>query len=191
MLKQQPMAFDNEAFSLNKQAYRGDHDTEEILTAPNSSTNINFNTSGGESINISSSRSDPSEEKTNSTDSKKKKKPFVERVGDWVCIKCKNLNFSFRMICNRCQLPKLESDKLFEQYMKNLMNYVKLNEVFQNQIIVNNSVNNQNNFINRQPPQKNLKTMKKEKNFQEGMYSNNYFTENNNSSNGNYGNSRV
>jgi len=68
---------------------------------------------------------------------KKKKKPFVERVGDWVCIKCKNLNFSFRLICNRCQLTKIESEKLFEQYMKNLMNYVKLNEILQNQLINN------------------------------------------------------
>jgi len=59
---------------------------------------------------------------------KKKKKPFVERVGDWVCIKCKNLNFSFRLICNRCQLTKIESEKLFEKYMNNLMNYVKLND---------------------------------------------------------------
>ncbi len=25
-----------------------------------------------------------------------------ERVGDWVCMKCTNLNFSFRMTCNRC-----------------------------------------------------------------------------------------
>jgi hypothetical protein len=197
-MQSQPMLFDNEAFSLNKQAYMGcsvdQHtDFEEYnMTAPNSSTNINFNSSVGESI--SSTRSDhSSDDKTNSVDSKKKKKPFVERVGDWVCIKCKNLNFSFRMICNRCQLPKLESDKLFEQYMKNLMNYVKLNEMFQNQIIVNNSVNNQNNFINRQPQQKNVmkSAIKKDRNFQEAMYSNNYYNDNNSSSNGNYGNSRV
>jgi hypothetical protein len=25
-----------------------------------------------------------------------------ERVGDWVCMKCTNLNFSFRFTCNRC-----------------------------------------------------------------------------------------
>jgi len=49
----------------------------------------------------------------------------------------KNLNFSFRLICNRCQLTKIESEKLFEQYMKNLMNYVKLNEILQNQLINN------------------------------------------------------
>lgn len=38
--------------------------------------------------------------------SKKKKKPFVEREGDWVCSKCKNLNFAFRTNCNRCHVPK-------------------------------------------------------------------------------------
>lgn len=67
---------------------------------------------------------------------KKKKKPFVERVGDWVCIKCKNLNFSFRVVCNRCQLPKSESDKMFEHYMSNLMNYVKFNEMMQQNIVM-------------------------------------------------------
>ena len=35
-----------------------------------------------------------------------KKKPFQERAGDWVCLKCKNLNFSFRVVCNRCQCAK-------------------------------------------------------------------------------------
>ncbi len=43
---------------------------------------------------------------------KKIKKPFVERLGDWACLKCKNLNFSFRLACNRCQLSKLENEKL-------------------------------------------------------------------------------
>ena len=73
---------------------------------------------------------------------KKKKKPFVERVGDWVCIKCKNLNFSFRLTCNRCQLSKEDSEKLFEQYMNNLMKYAKINEMLQNQVISNNHLYN-------------------------------------------------
>jgi hypothetical protein len=91
--------------------------------------------------------------KANSADSKKKKKPFVERVGDWVCIKCKNLNFSFRVVCNRCQLTKAESEKLFDQYMKNLMNYVKINELLQNQLNLNQgqSINSQGNIINNNP----------------------------------------
>ena len=37
---------------------------------------------------------------------KRKGKPFTEREGDWVCHSCKNLNFAFRVECNRCHLPK-------------------------------------------------------------------------------------
>lgn len=85
-----------------------------------------------------------------SSSEKKSKKTFVERVGDWVCFKCKNLNFSFRVICNRCQTPKFESDKMFEQYMGNLLNYVKFNEIMQNNILMNQQYNMFNNqgFVN-------------------------------------------
>ena len=37
---------------------------------------------------------------------KRKQKPFTEREGDWICKCCKNLNFAFRVECNRCKLPK-------------------------------------------------------------------------------------
>ena len=37
---------------------------------------------------------------------KRKQNPFTEREGDWICNNCKNLNFSFRVECNRCKLPK-------------------------------------------------------------------------------------
>ena len=36
----------------------------------------------------------------------KNKKNFEVRDGDWICSKCNNLNFSFRIKCNRCSLPK-------------------------------------------------------------------------------------
>ena len=39
---------------------------------------------------------------------KRKPRPFVERMGDWICKKCQNLNFAFRIKCNRCGLPKSE-----------------------------------------------------------------------------------
>ena len=33
----------------------------------------------------------------------KSKVKLIERDGDWICVECKNLNFSFRVKCNRCQ----------------------------------------------------------------------------------------
>jgi len=108
--------------------------------------NMNLKTSNNNNLNNFSMQQQNAENLAN-LDNKKKKKPFVERVGDWVCIKCKNLNFSFRVVCNRCQLTKAESDKLFEQYMKNLMNYVKINEIIQNQIMNYPHLNT--NFINQ------------------------------------------
>ena len=44
---------------------------------------------------------------------------FSERVGDWVCFNCKNLNFSFRTVCNRCQLSKEESEDMVSKYQMN------------------------------------------------------------------------
>ncbi len=100
---------------------------------------------------------------------RKKKKPFVERMGDWVCIKCKNLNFSFRVVCNRCQLPKPENEKMFENYMGNLMNCAKVKEMMQQRVmnmpgpqygannlgyVNNNSISINNNYYSPFPQAK-------------------------------------
>ena len=37
---------------------------------------------------------------------KNEKKPFDKRKGDWLCPECHNLNFAFRIVCNRCKIPK-------------------------------------------------------------------------------------
>ena len=42
----------------------------------------------------------------NPNNKKVPKKPLDKRKGDWNCPQCNNLNFAFRVICNRCQLPK-------------------------------------------------------------------------------------
>lgn len=41
-----------------------------------------------------------------------KGKKNVERSGDWTCQKCLNLNYSFRSVCNRCNLTHKESQEL-------------------------------------------------------------------------------
>lgn len=55
--------------------------------------------------------------RNNNMDKKKKKKrpEFVEREGDWSCYRCKNINFSFRGKCNKCQLSKEESEKQYTE----------------------------------------------------------------------------
>ena len=40
----------------------------------------------------------------------KAKKPFEIREGDWTCSNCNNLNFSFRVKCNRCYITKDQSE---------------------------------------------------------------------------------
>ncbi|OMJ91266.1 hypothetical protein SteCoe_6245 [Stentor coeruleus] len=38
----------------------------------------------------------------------KVKKPNTQRQGDWLCLKCNNLNFAFRTECNICMSSKIE-----------------------------------------------------------------------------------
>lgn len=51
----------------------------------------------------------------------KNKKYFEMRDGDWICSRCKNLNFAFRNKCNRCSLPK-ELSKNNKQINPNMSN---------------------------------------------------------------------
>ena len=39
-----------------------------------------------------------------------KKNIFSRRPNDWICSKCYNLNFGFRVFCNRCSAPKGQSN---------------------------------------------------------------------------------
>ena len=53
------------------------------------------------------------------TKKEKTKKHFVIREGDWTCNKCFNLNFSFRIKCNKCGISKEKSfdmKKIKEKY---------------------------------------------------------------------------
>ena len=46
----------------------------------------------------------------------KKAKFFVERSGDWICNSCKNLNFAFRIECNRCRYYNKNKNKFKKNY---------------------------------------------------------------------------
>ena len=57
----------------------------------------------------------------NNQNKEKPKKPFEIRAGDWTCYDCNNLNFAFRIKCNRCGLPKEVSLQKFKMGLfKNL-----------------------------------------------------------------------
>ena len=62
-----------------------------------------------------------------------KKYDFKERSnkkGDWICSNCKNFNYSFRTICNRCKFPKIN------YYVINPINQISS----KNEIIINNNM---------------------------------------------------
>jgi len=54
---------------------------------------------------------DSTKEKNEMTNKKKTKKKLIERSGDWTCIHCKNINFSFRKRCNRCNCLYVNEEK--------------------------------------------------------------------------------
>ena len=59
---------------------------------------------------------------------KKNCKKFKERKGDWTCFYCKNLNFSFRNECNKCNIKKKKSDEGHDNYFQRILNQIILNE---------------------------------------------------------------
>ena len=66
---------------------------------------------------------------------------------DWVCSFCKNFNYSFRSVCNRCKIPK--NPQIVENYNPTNSNYIKNNNIpfsIQPFLIFNNF---QNIYINR------------------------------------------
>ena len=66
----------------------------------------------------------------NKKNKKNKKKSFVEREGDWPCYRCKNINFSFRDKCNKCQLLKEESEKQYIEAGQKLLKLFNNNNLY-------------------------------------------------------------
>ena len=61
-------------------------------------------------------------------DNFKNRKQYIERPGDWICFNCQNMNFTFRTNCNRCNLSRIENQKLIQdlerrRFMMNINNH--------------------------------------------------------------------
>lgn len=82
----------------------------------------------------------------------KKKRPLIERKGDWSCPKCKNLNFAFRANCNRCQLSKNEADliKNFTMMNGNERPQIIPNDYEYQKFLNSNQINIYNTYYNLQ-----------------------------------------
>lgn len=65
---------------------------------------INSANSHGEQYLFSKNKKKNKKNKQSKNQKIKEKRPF-----DWVCNRCKNLNYSFRIFCNICNLPKNEN----------------------------------------------------------------------------------
>ena len=76
----------------------------------------------------------------------RKKKPLIERKGDWQCPICHNLNFAFRQSCNRCKLSK-------EVYLKIISQQVFNDKNMNNGMNVRNSYTGSTQIINNSAPQ--------------------------------------
>jgi hypothetical protein len=157
---QQNQFDNNQVFSMNKNNYPQENKNITNSQMNNNNkfgqNNINNNNNNNEynhqlflnEYNVNNNNSNSKQQQQQNQSDAKRKKQFVEREGDWVCMRCKNKNFSFRIHCNRCKIPKRESEELYSQHMKNLMNLVQMNEMMQNRVFNQNnpnfSTNNQN-----------------------------------------------
>ena len=76
----------------------------------------------------------------------KVKKPFEIREGDWTCSNCNNLNFSFRVKCNRCFISKEQSEQ--DKNKENKENKIKKEEKEHKYPLNKNKTYYQNNSTN-------------------------------------------
>ena len=68
------------------------------------------------------------------------------KKGDWICMNCKNLNYSFRTLCNRCKIPKVSSylnTQILKKDSNKTHNYSKYS--FSPSLVIFNNMNNINN----------------------------------------------
>ena len=90
---------------------------------PFSNVNNNSNALNNKYIISTNSQNDKSLFSKNTKKNKKTKKNNNQKIKDkrpfdWVCNRCNNLNYSFRIFCNICNLPRNEN----QYYNSNMRN---------------------------------------------------------------------
>ena len=94
---------------------------------------------------------------SNTQNKKDKKKKQLQREGDWICLECQNMNFSFRTKCNKCSFEKINI-KISENIHNKTYNDIKdrhkdIIEIRENNIkntcnTKSNSFDNKDNYNN-------------------------------------------
>jgi hypothetical protein len=99
------------------------------------------------------------ENKNKTTPDKKEKLPqkknLIKKIGDWICPNCTNINFAFRLECNRCGLSKQQAIIAYKQIelvnnnnIKESNNINNIQNIYKSFNNLNNSGFNNNNYLN-------------------------------------------
>jgi len=140
----------NTFYAQNQSTFNNNCDMNPNLSPTENNNNLNNNFYNHLTF---TNNFEPNINSKRTKDNAKSRKNFIEREGDWICMICKNRNFSFRDLCNRCKLSRVESDKLYVQHMNELMQIRRYNEFVQNQVFQqsNQYLINHPNFNNLNP----------------------------------------
>ena len=120
-------------FQMNNNQRTKSHTEQTIQNFPNLQNNESYNDNRNSFFSIENSN-------TNFKKKSKHKKQFKVRLGDWICPKCENLNFSFRNKCNRCGLSKEKiehNNNRLQSQERNLNNLDNQRPIMFNNININ------------------------------------------------------
>ena len=126
-VEEEEKKLDFESISTNSDSFSGKSDTD----------NNNFNKQKHDVMEIKQDNKKKKKVCIKKGKNGKFLKGFKERDGDWTCYYCKNLNFTFRNICNRCHITKDISDKGHEKYFQDVLNQINVNEEERKKIVNN------------------------------------------------------
>lgn len=133
-------------FSSFVQDNNNNNNFDNNLQSNNNNPLENINSNANNNRMLNNINNEKNKEVDESQKDEKSKKPFEVRAGDWSCMYCFNLNFAFRLKCNRCGIPKdfifpkpsFNNQIQIQQNFHNTINYLSLkNNPFRNVLPIN------------------------------------------------------